>query len=183
MDLIYINPMTIIKRIVCELDYLTNSKEIINNSFSSSKRIFNHHKKCFIELKEKYNTSIDKVSYSEDYNIITLKFTINRFKHTIIYKLHNYPFRVPEVILDGTEYWPCLTDKYLKMFNINDNCLCCQSFTCSRNWKGTLTMLDILLEYVRYEKQYFSRIREKNYCKIYICNKRLGFYLPISEFL
>jgi len=182
MVFLYINPMTIIKRILLELHYLTNSKEIINNSFTCDKRVFNHHKKTFIDLKEKYNTTIESVVSLQNNRVITVKFSINRFKHTIIYRLYNYPFRVPGVDIDGKGYSPCLSEKYVKMFNIRDRCLCCASIVCRRNWKGTNTMLDILLEYARNEKLYFSRIREKSYCN-YVRNKKFGFYLPISEFL
>ena len=84
MVFLYINPMTIIKRILLELHYLTNSKEIINNSFTCDKRVFNHHKKTFIDLKEKYNTTIESVVSLQNNRVITVKFSINRFKHTII---------------------------------------------------------------------------------------------------
>ena len=169
------------RRIINEITFLANFKDLVNDTYIPIKhnKFFDKHQQNFKELKEKYNAIICNISGGP--NTINLNLFIRNYKFNFKFILDHYPFRVPKIFLNNKSYLPCLNNKP-KLLNSKE-CLCCQSITCYNNWNGTFNITQILLEYAKYDKLYFSRLRDKYNCKIYLCQKKIGFYLPIDEFL
>ena len=181
--------MSILKRRLCkEVFYLDNYVNIINDVEIVERKTL---------LFKKYNENFRNINKS---GVIDINFTRkkNRFplksgvlgldlilknkKLNITFILDGYPFRCPKVIYNNDSNIYCKMYKYNDHFDLND-CLCQSSITCNNNWYGVFLLSDIILEYITYYKKYISRIEDKYNCNLYICYCKLGFFLPIAEFL
>lgn len=97
--------------------------------------------------------------------------------------LENYPFGLPKLTVDSKDWSPCIIEKYRVLFGIADPiCTCCSSVLCRSNWIPFYNVADIITEYSRYYKDYFSRIQDRNSSN-YVCDIIFGCYLPIDTFL
>ena len=175
------------RRITKEISYLENYRDIVNNRYTYSTKkkkkkssIYQKYEKI---LKNLASQSIKITNIIGNSERISLDIYIKSYKFNFVLDLHGYPFKCPYIKLNGKNYQLCLPIKSSNYFNMGSSCLCCLSITCGNKWRGTYTIIDILNEYIEFDKLYFSRIRDRYNCKKYICVKKLGFYLPIADFL
>ena len=64
---------------------------------------------------------------------------------------NDYPFRPPNVIINGKNYTNLIKMNNSEKLNIlksltNKSCLCCNTITCYDNWSPALTFIDIISE-------------------------------------
>jgi hypothetical protein len=94
-----------------------------------------------------------------------------------------YPFKNPTVTVNNKPYSLCVKYKYLQFFGITNLCTCSSSILCRNNWRPTLLLIDILIEFVDNFTKYTLRLENKYQCNLLICYSKLGFYLPICKYL
>lgn len=95
----------------------------------------------------------------------------------------NYPFGLPQLTVDSMIWSPCIKVKYQALFGIVDPiCTCCSSVLCGANWTPFNNIVDIITEYARFYRDYFTRIQDRSSSN-YVCDIIFGFYLPIDTFL
>lgn len=120
-----VTPITRRKRISAELNLFINKFESVNLSF---------------------NTDLDSLVLTIIDNNITPQF------NTFSFVLPNeYPFRPPNVIINGENYTSLLKFTTREKINVlksltNKGCLCCTTVTCYDNWSPALTFTDIISE-------------------------------------
>ena len=118
-------PITRRKRISAELKLFINKFEAVNLSFIN-------------DLDSLVLTIID--------NNITPQF------NTFSFVLPNeYPFRPPDVIINGQNYTSLIKFTNREKLNAlksltNKSCLCCSTITCYDNWSPALKFIDIISE-------------------------------------
>ena len=73
-----------------------------------------------------------------------------------------YPFKVPEMFINNQDYNQYLSElqtkhslneKIKKQLNIQ--CLCCESILCPNNWKPSITIIDIIKQYLYFNSLFF----------------------------
>jgi ubiquitin-protein ligase len=93
-----------------------------------------------------FNTDLDLLVLTIIDNNITPQF------NTVSFVLPNdYPFKPPNVIINGKNYTSFLKFTSREKLNVlksltNKGCLCCSTITCSDNWSPALTFIDIISE-------------------------------------
>ena len=122
-----ITPITRRKRISAELKLFINKFELSNLSFTN-------------DLDSLVLTIID--------NNITPQF--NTFSFVLP---SEYPFRPPNVIINGQNYSSLLKFTSHEKLNVlksltNKSCLCCSTVTCYDNWSPAMTFIDIISEII-----------------------------------
>lgn len=120
-----ITPITRRKRISAEL------KQFINK---------------FESLDLTFNTDLDLFVLTIIDNNITPRF--NTFSFVLP---KEYPFRPPNVIINGQNYTSLLKFTNREKLNVlssltNKSCLCCNTITCYDNWSPAMTFIDIISE-------------------------------------
>tara|TARA_B110000208_G_C11743521_1_gene420820 strand:+ start:286 stop:840 length:555 start_codon:yes stop_codon:yes gene_type:complete len=175
------------RRMYKEIFYLDNYQNIINGvDIPGRKRTFhNKNKENFLKTNNMGVLDIklyDVANFSETNNILNLDLILKNKKLNMTFILSGYPFRCPQIIYNNDSGVYCKMYKYRRHFDTME-CLYCSSITNSRRWKGTYFISDIILEYIEYYKKYISRMEDKYNCNLYICYCKLGFFLPIAEFL
>jgi len=176
------------KRLYKELFYLDNYVNIINDIElqGSKKTLFEKYKRGFYNINKQGVTDIiftdRKDIFSENRKVLGLDLILKNKKLNIAFTLDGYPFRCPNVVFNNDPNIYCKMYRYIKYFDIND-CLCRSSIIYNNTWSGCFSLSDIILEYITYYQQYISRVEDKYNCNLYICYCKLGFYLPISDFL
>ena len=175
------------RRIMKEINCLRNFDEIINDRYVYPSGIRKKKPQFYLKYEEAFkhlaSQQIKITNIIVNMPEISLDVYIKSVKFNFTFDMKGYPFKCPEIKLNGKEYRLCLSKKHRNYFNMGAPCLCCSSLTCSNNWRGTISIIDILNEYIEFDKLYFSRIRDKYNCKKYICINKVGFYLPIADFL
>jgi len=175
------------RRMYKEIFYLDNYQNIINGvDISGNKKTFHKkHTERFLKINNMGVVDIkliDIAKFSKSNSILSLDLILKNKKLNITFILSGYPFRCPQIIYNNNKSLYCKMYKYRRYFNTVE-CLCCSSITCRSNWYATFFLSDIILEYIEYYKKYISRIEDKYNCNLYICYCKLGFFLPIAEFL
>jgi ubiquitin-protein ligase len=108
-------------------------------------------------IKELENSNFRFKLIVDNYNIIILKLNIvlDNYKFNLdIYYPDDYPFRPPNNYLINDI--PCI--KYFKKINKNltnyiNDCICCNSHTCSYNWTPSLKYTHIIDESIQIIKK------------------------------
>jgi len=177
------------KRRLCkEIFYLDNYINMIKNETFVKKKgkLFYRYRECFHKINDMGVIDIRftnrKNIFLEKNAILGLSLILKNKKLNITFTLDGYPFRCPNVIFNNDPNIYCKMYKYIKHFDIND-CLCQSSIICNNNWGGNILLSKIILEYITNYQKYISRIEDKYNCNLYICYCKLGFYLPIADFL
>ena len=175
------------RRLTKELAYLQEFDSITSQdngeTNESPKSIRDKAVVIFKHLKMLYGADIKNVILSPDFATLSLDFSIEGRSFTFNFTFNNYPWRPPTMLINGKPYKRCMAPKVMKYFKLNSRCLCCDSIMNLDKWNATTRLVDILLEFARLEKDYFSRVRDKTNCHSYIITKKIGFYVPICEFL
>jgi len=100
----------------------------------------------FESVNLSFNTDLDSLVLTIIDNNITPKF--NRFSFVLP---NEYPFRPPNVIINGENYTGLLKFTSHEKINVlksltNKGCLCCNTITCYDNWSPAMTFIDIISE-------------------------------------
>lgn len=88
-----------------------------------------------------------------------MEIMINNIIFTIKFPSH-YPFRAPDLFINDIPYIKMLKIKLKELKEINIECLCCKSVTCTNNWRPSLKVDDIIEEYFK-NKKIINKIIEK----------------------
>lgn len=121
--------------------------------------IFN--KRISKELEKCSNYGIFNIK--SDYNEYGNKITIITFEdyNLKIECCQNYPFKAPNIKLNGKNYCDVINDtqkKYSEQINnLNVECLCCFTVAHAEKWKPCFTIKNILDEYLKF-KVYIDKI-------------------------
>ena len=98
---------------------------------------------------------LEKEKIRSKYNINWDNLTFNYKSHTIkIILEENYPFQTPKLLIEDTDHIEWFVKKYIqykeiiRKFNIINECICCDSFTCY--WVPTHTIDDLITEFIYY---------------------------------
>jgi ubiquitin-protein ligase len=100
----------------------------------------------FGSINLSFTTDSDSLIFTIVDNNITPHF--NTFSFVIP---NDYPFKPPNVIINGQNYTNLIKMNNREKINIlksltNKNCLCCNTITCYDNWSPALTFIDIISE-------------------------------------
>ena len=180
--------MSSVKRLYKEIFYLDNYVNIIRgvDIVKKNTKFSRRNTECFYKIKELGVMDIifteKRNLFSETGGVLALDLIFKNKKRNIVFSLNGYPYRCPRVIFNNDTDIYCKMYKYNKYFDIT-NCICRNSIVCSNNWHIYFLLSNIILEYVTYYQKYISRIEDKYNCNLYICYCKLGFYLPIADFL
>ena len=175
------------RRIYKEIFYLDNYQNIINGVGITDQKtkFYNRNRESFLKINNLGVMDIkliDIVNFSKTNRTLSLDLILKNKKLNMTFMVNGYPFRCPQIIYNNDKNIYCKMYKYMHYFKMAE-CLCCSSITCRDNWRATFFMSDIILEYVENYKKYISRIEDKYNCNLYVCYCKLGFFLPIADFL
>tara|TARA_B110000208_G_scaffold179533_1_gene228431 strand:- start:582 stop:1124 length:543 start_codon:yes stop_codon:yes gene_type:complete len=179
--------VTIINRLCKEVFYLDNYTNIINDVdiVKNPNSYFNRYKSIILDIRKYAVLDIkftSKKIFSTKNNFLGIEIILKNKKLTITFELDGYPFKCPRVIFNNDPDIYCKLYKYNKYFDISE-CLCSNSIACGTNWSPNFGIANIILEYITNYTKYISRIEDKYNCYLYICYCKLGFYLPIADYL
>ena len=175
------------RRLTKELSYLQEFDSITTQENGETKELPKSSRgkamAIFKNLKMSYGANIKNAILAPDFTTLSLDLTIEDRSFAFNFTFNNYPWRPPTMLINGKLHKRCLAPKVMKYFKLNSLCLCCDSIMNLDKWNATMRLVDILLEFARLEKDYLSRVRDKTNCHSYIITKKIGFYVPICEFL
>lgn len=171
------------RRLVKEIVILSRFQEILKDSEETIMKgeAYKKNRTQLILLNINYKLD-DIIFLDHNPNRVHFEIYVGKEVYDIKITTYNYPFNMPYLYINDNEYEPCMNAAKMASLGQIPICRCDSSIICRNNWRPTYTFLDIIKEIIEYQ-QLITRLKEKYYMKMYICWKRLGFYLPLSHYL